>query len=73
MNTSETDNSPQDEPRQSEEPNVLAKSSISAGAPGSIDPPEPQTKICRKCSVQSLTLRARVAAHRTSPEDASRT
>lgn len=56
MNTSETDNSPQDEPRQSEEPNVLAKSSISAGAPGSIDPPEPQTKICRKCSVQSLTL-----------------
>lgn len=60
MNTSEANNSPQDEPRQSEEPhpepNSLANSSTAVGAPDANDVQELQTKICRKCSVQSLTL-----------------
>jgi uncharacterized protein HemX len=57
VTTSATNNSPHDEPNQSDnpqkEPDSLAN--LTAGDPESTDPQEPRTKVCRKCSVQSLT------------------
>lgn len=59
MTTSATNNSPQDEPHQLEdpqkEPDGLADN-LTAGVPESTDTQEQHTKICRKCSVQSLTV-----------------
>lgn len=56
MKTAATNTSPQDEPPQSEDPGVFAEDSIPDGVSESSDPQEPQTKVCRKCSVQNLTL-----------------
>lgn len=57
MTTSATNNSPQDEHNQSDdpkkEPDGLAN--LIAIDPESTEQQEPRTKVCRKCSVQSLT------------------
>lgn len=60
MNTSAPNNAPQDEPHPSgearNENDSLASTSMAVGVPESTDPQEPQTKVCPKCSVQSLTV-----------------
>lgn len=63
VNTSASDNAPQDETRQSDGPqkenDSFAVTSIAPEGPEAMDagePQEPQTKVCRKCSVQSLTV-----------------
>lgn len=58
MRTSAMNNAPQDEPDQSgnsQKESVASENNLIAGVPGSEDPQEPHTKVCRKCSVQSLT------------------
>lgn len=59
MNPPAINNSLQDEPHQSEMPQTaadgLSHNSSTDHAEAS-DPLEPQTKLCRKCSVQSLTV-----------------
>ncbi|MDQ0733132.1 hypothetical protein QFZ57_003926 [Arthrobacter sp. B1I2] len=60
MTTSATNNSPQGGQHRPGEPQEdapgLKNESFPAGTPESTDSPEPQTKVCRKCSVQSLTV-----------------
>lgn len=60
MTTSATDNWPRGDPHESEDPQKERDSSpdnsIAPVIPESSDPQEPQTKICSKCSVQSLTV-----------------
>lgn len=60
MTTSGTDDWPQGDPRRSEElpkeRGSFDENSIAPVVPESSDSPEPQTKVCRKCSVQSLTV-----------------
>lgn len=60
MTTSATNNSPQGGQHRPGEPQEdapgLNNESFPAGTQESTDSPEPQTKVCRKCSVQSLTV-----------------
>ncbi|MDQ0924592.1 hypothetical protein QF038_003100 [Pseudarthrobacter sp. W1I19] len=59
MTTSATNNSPQGGPPRPEEPEEDVSGSntaFPAGTPNSTDSLEPQTKVCPKCSVQSLTV-----------------
>jgi hypothetical protein len=60
LTTSATNNSPQGGPHDSGEPQEdvpdFKDTSFPAGTPESTDPLEPHTKVCRKCSVQSLTV-----------------
>ena len=58
MTTSATNNSPHGGPPRSGEPeeDVSGGNTSPAGTPELTDSAEPQSKVCRKCSVQSLTI-----------------
>ncbi|MGN8131761.1 hypothetical protein [Paenarthrobacter sp. 22069] len=56
MTTSATNNSPQGGPGEPEEGVSGNNNSFPAGSPELADSLEPQTRVCRKCSVQSLTV-----------------
>ncbi|TPV48568.1 hypothetical protein FJ661_18020 [Pseudarthrobacter phenanthrenivorans] len=56
MTTSATNNSPQGGPHQPGDSQEDFPNTFPAGTPESSDSLEPQTRVCRKCSVQSLSV-----------------